>query len=150
MQPFQTVAEDVWSVGPKHNMTHPFNSALEILLVTYVFVLAAVSGGSGDRPTLSRRKSLQKSLRDSFRRLRRRRSEPARPGGDRRKDTGTTSSTPTTAYATWVTLYLCSTLNCLLCTWLISWILHWALYYFLDVGYPHFLVVESGMWCRRL
>jgi len=43
--------------------------------------------GTGDRVTLSRRKSLQKSLRDSFRRLRRRRSEPARPHGDRSKDT---------------------------------------------------------------
>ena len=52
-----------------------------------------VASRAGDRPTLSRRKSLQKSLRDSFRRLRRRRSEPARPRGDRTKDAGT-SGTP--------------------------------------------------------
>ena len=49
-------------------------------------VLHMSAGGSGDRPTLSRRKSLQKSLRASFRRLRRRRSEPARPGVGRTKD----------------------------------------------------------------
>ena len=54
--------------------------------------LCATVGGAGDRPTLSRRKSLQKSLRDSFRRLRRRRSEPARPRGDRTRDTGTTGT----------------------------------------------------------
>ena len=55
-------------------------------------LLCSVSGGTGDRATLSRRKSLQKSLRDSFRRLRRRRSEPARRHAD---DSGS-SSTPVT------------------------------------------------------
>jgi len=59
-----------------------------------------VAGSTGDRPTLSRRKSLQKSLRDSFRRLRRRRSEPARPGIDRTKDaTGSGTSVTHSTYA---------------------------------------------------
>jgi len=39
VQPFQTVAEDIfiWApVGPKHSVNPQFNCALEILLLTYL------------------------------------------------------------------------------------------------------------------
>ena len=35
VRPFQTVAEDIWSVGPKRSVNPPLNCAAEIILLTF-------------------------------------------------------------------------------------------------------------------